>query len=652
MDNNVDEIAKIVSIAKPLIDPIISAFIKPKIEKLTKWLKKEDVENQVVENFFESKFADYLSITLSKCRSINLLIFQNQQVKIDDIYFPLSISSTKDRGRYKLKAFDKPLFEKIEKILISDTAGMGKSTISKWLCKSVIEENLAIPLLIELRNLTAEHTVLDEIFTQFNPIGQDFDKDLIFKFIELGSFFIVLDGFDEIQLKSQETIIKSIREFVDKANNNWFLLTSRPEGALSAFGDFQNFNIDPLSKDEPFDLIKKYDSIAPTKISKQLIKDIREKYEQVQDLLGNPFLVSLLYSTYTFNKDIPSNKISFYEEIYSALYKRHDLSKDGWTRPKKSTLDIQQFRILLRQLAFDTALLGETNYSETKLQKLVDDALKKSPGLITKPDDFIEDLLTTVPLFQRDGFKIKWAHKSIQDFFASEFIVYDSRKEDFLNVVYQTNTEHFNNVLEFILESDYKSFRKTIVKRLLNDFVNHFERFYKGSEYQAFESVELRRSMTFGITYLFKKADDRNFDEIFNEIDSKHPEYQSDKNRSIFATGYDFEIVAIAGLKIAIIEMLATKSKKYIKTFRFEKELKIALAANTFYDLNDDPKNILNNKRNFNKVSYSLPFPGNRFSDSSFPYIDYIEAKKELDKIEMDIESDSSKFSISNLFAK
>lgn len=639
MDTNIDEIAKIVTLAKPIIEPFISTIIQPHIVKLSKFLKKQEFENKPLDSFFENKFSDYLSITLNKCENINLLIFQNQQIKIDDIYYPLTIKSTKNEDRYKIIGFNSDLFEKIEKVLISDTAGMGKSTLSKWLCKKAIEENGAIPILIELRNLSENYTILDEIYSQFNPIDQDFDKDLILKFIELGNFLIILDGFDEIQLKNQEVIIKDIREFINKAKDNWYLLTSRPEGALSAFGDFQHFNIEELKNNEPFDLIRKYDSVAPVKISENLIRDIEEKYDQVMALLGNPFLVSLLYSTYTFNKDIPSSKLSFYEEIYSALYKKHDLSKDGWTRPKKSNLDIQQFRVVLRQLAFDTTLLGETNYSETKLLKLVTDAINKSPGVSANPDNFIEDIVSTVPLFQRDGLKIKWAHKSIQDFFTSEYIVYDIRKENFLNAIYDADIESYNNILEFIIESDFKTFRNTILKRLLTDYISYYDNSYKKIDFNDIADSELaaRKAKSFGVYYFFKIDQNEGFEDLLMAIETKNPNAKKYKNKGIYFYGGNFLIIAAAGLKISVLEMLVNRIPQIINESDDNQQLKLPLQKGMLYEISDDPGLFLNSRKFFKKTTMSLPYTGSGTKRYKFPTINYAEAKKELEIINRDI---------------
>jgi len=152
MEYNLDTIQDLVTIAKPFIDPIISTLIKPKIESLGKWIKRQEIKGQADENWFENKFEEYLARTYNRCQNINILIFQNQQIKIKDIYIPLTIQSTKDRKSYQIQDFSLDYIKPYQKMLISDTAGMGKSTMMKWIGTKIIENTLGIPILVELHN--------------------------------------------------------------------------------------------------------------------------------------------------------------------------------------------------------------------------------------------------------------------------------------------------------------------------------------------------------------------------------------------------------------------------------------------------------------------------------------------------------------------
>ena len=161
---------------------------------------------------------------------------------------------------------------------------------------SCIEQNIGIPILIELRRLSKTKTIVDEIIEQLNSIDENIDKQFILDLIKKGDFIFFFDGFDEISLSERSFVTIELQNFINKARKCYFILTSRPEDALSAFGDFQKFNIRPLIPEEAFELIRKYDD--SNNISKLLIERIQEKeiFDNIQEYLRTPLLISLLYT--------------------------------------------------------------------------------------------------------------------------------------------------------------------------------------------------------------------------------------------------------------------------------------------------------------------------------------------------------------------
>lgn len=630
-----NEIKDLVTIARPVIDPILTTFIKPIIEKINAGSKSKNIEAK----FFEKKFEEYLARTYHNSKNINILIFQNQQIQIADIYYPLTIESAKDQKKYRVESFKWNMLDPYKKILISDTAGMGKSTIMKWISLSILENAMAVPILIELRNLREDNSVIDEIFNQLNPIDKSLDQEMILKFLEMGNFVILFDGFDEIQLKNQELIIKDLRNFINKTIKNYFILTSRPEGALASFGDFQLFKILPLKKLESFDLIRKYDSICPIKIGEKLIADIEKNFNQTAELLENPFLVSLIYSTYTYNKDIPSTKVTFYEEIYSALYKRHDLSKDGWIRPKKSNLDIHQFKIMTRQLAFDTAILGEVAYNESELLNYIEKAKLNCPGLEFKVVDYFDDLLSAVPLMQRDGAKIKWAHKSLQDYFAADFIAFDSRKEEIVKRIYSSDREGFYNIMSLYYELDYKTFRRIIIKKILEDFIKHYEETYSNIQDIAPNLIEARKSETFEQIFILYKIPKRaKPHQIFDEV-SESSIFEDKRIRSVRIMSNDIALATGYSFKRQLLEMLLEKESTITSIAEYDSSYRqIKVTTRKTLEIDDKPDSVINSKLNFKKINYLLASTRQKPDE----IIDYNKVKIELEKIEKEILSQTS----------
>ena len=475
MDISLEDIKTFSAIAKPVIEPLVNTLIKPHTSRLNRWVTKRDKKQKVEDNYWESKFTKYLESLYKDSLFVTTLVFPNSQTELKDLYVPLTIIQANSYDRYKIEKFDFSIFDKYQRIIISDYAGMGKSTILKWITVSIIEQNKSVPILVELRKIDSENSILDEIINQINPIDNSFDKELIYELLELGFFTILLDGFDEIPYDNQEKITTQLSDFVRKTGKNNFIITSRPESALSTFSDFQLFHIQPLEEGEAYQLIEKLDNLSKVKFGDNLIAEVKEKNTQVKEFLTNPFLVSLLYKSYTYNKDIPSKKITFYEEVYSCLFKHHDLSKEGFKRPKRSRLDIFDFEIVLRDIAFETSKIGRVIYTKDEMIKHISLAKSKNTRFDFKEQKFFDDLTTTVPIFTLEGLKIKWAHKSIQDFFAAKYISNHSRKEDIIKVIFNSGKYHYLNILDLLYELEYKIFRKIIIKKILEDFISFYE---------------------------------------------------------------------------------------------------------------------------------------------------------------------------------
>lgn len=506
--SDIIETAKNLTPFLPFVKPVIDTLLKPKLDSLGKWLKEKKIDNQVIDfHIYETHFQEYLCRTLENSSIINTLIFPNQQIDLESIYQPLTLidNSLNQQEKIKITCFPNALFEKYQRVLISDSAGMGKSTLSRFIVTQAIKENKNIPIFIELRKINSRNSILNEILNQLNEIDKIFDKDFLLRLLKLGEFLIVLDGFDEISNEEQELVTKGIKEFISKCSNNYFLLTSRPEGSLSAFGDFKVTYINGLRTPEAYELFQRFDKICCSNLSKKLIDEIKGINSQVNEFLTNPFLVSLLYKTYSFKKDIPSRKSTFYDEVYTALFQAHDLSKESYKRDKNSKLDIQDFRLVLREFAIYSAKKGEVEYSRTNAIEYISICKAKLPFLSFKENDFVTDLLTTVPIFTTEGNNIKWAHKSLQDYFAAEYITYHPQKEKIINYLIDKDVRKYQNIIDLVIELDPNLIRLYVLPKLLNDLVTHYDNCPKIDNIPENE-LKVRNVITYGVDFWINRV--------------------------------------------------------------------------------------------------------------------------------------------------
>jgi hypothetical protein len=159
--------------AKPLFDE----FIKPSLGSISKWLEERKL-NKKVESF-ESEFLEYLSSLYELTEYINVLIFPNEQIRLDNFYEPLYIIASDNRKTYKIDKINLDFLIEHKRIIISDSAGMGKSTLMKWITRQCIQNYLGVPILIELKKITPSNHLLDEIFNQLGRLGSELDTKFI-----------------------------------------------------------------------------------------------------------------------------------------------------------------------------------------------------------------------------------------------------------------------------------------------------------------------------------------------------------------------------------------------------------------------------------------------------------------------------------------
>lgn len=644
------EIAKdVYAVAKPFVDPLIKTVLEPKLEQLKKWFQEEGVKQDLVDHTFNNKFEEYLLRTFQRSYFVNTIVFPNQQVRLDDLYYPARLINTRNYNRTDSNKIDSKFFNENTRILVSDYAGMGKSTLSKFLCKHIITQQMGIPIFIELRKLNKENTVLNELFNQINPIDKSFKERFILKLLVRGDFIILFDGFDEIPTASQEFVIDDLRSFVSKAPQNKFVLTSRPEASLSSFGDFQNFFIEPLNQRGAFSVIDNYDKINKIKVAKKLKNDITERQEQIEDFLTNPFLVSLLYKSYTYNKDIPTKRVTFFDEVYNALYKAHDLSKDGYKRPKKSKLDIQDFRVVLRDLAFSTAKLKEVEYTEQVLLNYIKESKDHCAGIDFKEREFLEDLLLTVPLIVRDGNKLKWAHKSIQDYFAAEFVCFHNKEEEILEKIYKSKNEAFLNILALIQELDNKTFRKVILLKILQDYVQYYDNSY--GEFEQNQQVHLRKCLSYGVKMCFMRVEEEiGHNEARDIVKKEFPVLKDENFFSTLMLDTLFFRLSSFNFNRELLELLYGNIKYLLdekiryKTSREEKEIELCRQMNKPELVDDNKVNHLNSEENFEATTIWFMDAlrrRRRFGGNRLFALDIEKSRNEIELIKEEIKKDN-----------
>ncbi|HEY1199993.1 MAG TPA: hypothetical protein VGE79_03380, partial [Niastella sp.] len=334
------------------------------------------------------------------------------------------------------------------------------------------------------------------------PLDKDFKHTLLLELIKDGGFIFLLDGYDEIALSEREKVTADIQGFISKAPKNKFVLTSRPENALASFGDFHEFKIEPLTRREAFELLRKYDKRGS--VSSLLIKKLEDSdMRDMSEFLTNPLLVSLLFTAFQHKQTIPFKKYIFYRQVYDANFENHDLTKgDSFIHSKYSGLEIDDFHRVLRHIGFSCLKDNQRiEFTKDEILSLIRKAKFFCVDLDFNESDFLKDLLVAVPLFARDGIYYRWAHKSLQEYFAAQFIYLDSKEQQskiLLQLYNSPSLDKFINLIDLYYDIDPKTFRSTILYEYLCLFKCYFNSCFQDERFNVEEeAIVYRKDLSF-----------------------------------------------------------------------------------------------------------------------------------------------------------
>jgi uncharacterized protein (DUF433 family) len=370
---------------------------------------------------FKFSMEEYIKITLKKCSSIRTFLNRDEPVDIMQVYVQTTFKSGDN-----LYA-DEELIDNlpsVNQIVILGSAGCGKSMFMKYFFVRLCERpGRRVPLFIELRHLTGVHSK-DLIAFMFHSVvvpGGVATEEQFKKGLESGLFTIILDGFDEVDFDERKTIEKEILSLRDRFPGLPIIVSSREDERFMSWGNFHLFHVMPLGKDQVIILIgkSKYDEDVKKKFVKALKDELFEKH---QSFLSNPLLAIMMLITFKEIAHIPDKLHIFYDQAFDALFFKHDASKEAAFRRKSHTgLPIDEFKRILSCFSIATYIKERFSFVESQIKE---DIIKASEiaKVTIDPGRYLNDLLESVCILQRDGIQIVFTHRSFQEYFAAVFI--------------------------------------------------------------------------------------------------------------------------------------------------------------------------------------------------------------------------------------
>ncbi len=460
---------------------------KPAIQESLPLFKR--IKNEVA-HFMNDGLLDYFNKQLNKHRMIKTFIHRQPTV-FYDIYYPAKLTyqpNYSNSAQVVTTDSVDELFKEHKYITLIGDAGSGKSTLLIHLFIHSFIEGYKAPIILELRNLNNIDINFFEYVKKIifdNKLSKD--ETIFIRLLEKGEFIFFLDGFDEILASKKDKLTQEIESFINVFPDNNYLITSRPYSDIESFGNFHNYQIRDLDKED----IKNF--IQGQQLEAEHTTELIETIEQVshsedkryiEEFLVNPLLLSLFIITHKGNEnDIPKNKYIFYSRVFEVLFREHDsYTKTGYSRELRSKLDQEQVEKVLKLYSLISYMNGEINVSKIYLSEKLDLIKEKYKDLNFKNNDFLYDMKSAIGIFVEDGGIVSFSHRSLQEYFAALYIatLQSKKKEMYEKIILACSENNFinesMNFLSLCEEMDninfIKYFKLPILEKVLKSIPN------------------------------------------------------------------------------------------------------------------------------------------------------------------------------------
>lgn len=252
-----------------------------------------------------------------------------------------------------------------------------------------------------------------------STLGFDISEDTFHFFASKGKILLLLDALDEVKEELREGLISDVESLIRRHDQLNVIMTSRPESGAAMSPFLRVFRVCELANREFEEVIRKMAHDQPTADS--IIHGIRKDSASISQLLTTPLMVALLMIRYKIDQSLPQNSAAFYDSLFSLLLQRHDKSKSGYVRPRKSAAGDIALQDFFNALSYVTRKVGDTSFTQSQLIT----HSRSAANLINIKED-IENLLKDITditcLIIKDGEESKFIHKIVQEYHAALFI--------------------------------------------------------------------------------------------------------------------------------------------------------------------------------------------------------------------------------------
>ena len=474
MKTNISGDSELDPISTALLSASATAAVGP-IGKLLSQLGAEKYAELSAK--FESCFQGHVDSTKVRCSKIKNILYRDNAVDFMSQYVPISFGD----GRDSLS--DAGVLSRAvrgQKVLISGTAGAGKTMFMRWATLDLIgrmKNHGRVPLYLEMRYFHKDCISQDIEKYIWENTSSNKDTSSFLQFssgLKSGLFVIMLDAIDEINPDYREKVVRNLISFMEKYPECGMIVSSRPDDKLESIQEFSVLRTMPMNIDQIMKVVQnlEYDEIVKDKLLSRLREGL---YNELEEFLSNPLLATIMLLSFDYSADIPTKLTAFYQQAFEALYQRHDAAKGAYKRNHYAELPLDQFQNVFSAFCFQTYLNYKFEFTDTELLEAFTEACEYT-GETANPELIVKDSMESVCVIQREGLDNVFSHRSFQEYFCALFIskYKEADAKSLINAV--AVMENRSNVLKMLVELSEETFEYEWLLPLLEDFTKKYGR--------------------------------------------------------------------------------------------------------------------------------------------------------------------------------
>lgn len=390
------------------------AFLKKPLEDAYEAAK--DATKEKIKHWRMSKNLKKIQRKISAVEKVKTIWQVETAINLKEFYYPPKIHLEKKRA-----TVNRIIDFGANKVVVQGTAGQGKSIFLRFLCSQEALTENRIPVFVELRKLSPTETLLDFLTATLRSYAfDDIEPADVLFLCRIGTIALLLDGFDEIDPSHTPRVITEIERLAEQGGDDLaIIITSRPESGIERSPKFRVVKVAPLLSSDLQPILGK---LCPDQVLRtQILQAIKDSPNRIRNLLTTPLMVTLLLLVYKSEQKIPDDFSAFYDNLFWILLVRHDRSKPGFIRKRRSNLSDTELKTLFESFCYQTRLQKLLKLTGTQA---IDTAVEAAnvANIQTSATDFIEDMVKITCLLLEEGLNIFFIHKSVQEYFSASFI--------------------------------------------------------------------------------------------------------------------------------------------------------------------------------------------------------------------------------------